>query len=112
MTRCHSTINLRVRTGPCRGVSVVVPKDLADDFFESRDSIMVAGWSKHVIYCDDFGVLYLQPVSGIGSSVNGNKKILPSEARSAAIKHGGIRRSRLTGKLYLAPIHALEQEAV
>lgn len=67
MTRNHSTINLRVLTGDCRGVCVTLPRERAVE----GQPVKVAGWSYH-----------------------------------------RVRRSRATGKLYLAPIHALEQEAV
>ena len=65
MTRCHSTINLRVLTGDCKGVNVVVPVDRAT----VNAQIKVAGWSMH-----------------------------------------RVRRSPLTGKLYLAPAMAMEGE--
>jgi len=57
MLSCRDTI-LRVRSGPCRGVVVLVPADRAT----VGAFVRVAGWGRHVVRQDADGELYLMNV--------------------------------------------------
>ena len=54
---CHDTI-LRVRSGPCRGVVVLVPADQAT----IGAFVKVAGWGRHVVRQDTDGETFLMNV--------------------------------------------------